>query len=98
MSFEASEREVLEKLFDYAIANVKTNVKIARNEIFRNSLNDKDGVDLALGLTLGIIHMSFMDGFQSRHHRTLNHEENEELLVITGSKLKQLKEAIFKCG
>lgn len=98
MPFEASDREILEKLFDYAIANVKTNVKIARNQIFRNSLNDKDGVDLALGLTLGIIHFSFMDGFQSRHNRTLNHDENEELLVITGSKLKQLKEAIFKCG
>jgi len=98
MLFEALDREVLEKLFDYSITNMKTNVKIARNEIFRNILNDKDGVDLALGLTLGIIHMSFMDGFKLRHNRVLNPAENEELLTITGSKLKQLKEAIFKCG
>lgn len=98
MPFDALEREILEKSFGYAIINVKTNVKTARREIFRNFLNDKDGVDLALGLTLAIIHKSFMDGFQSRHNRILNLEENEELLQITGSKLKDLKEAIFKCG
>ncbi len=98
MPFETSDKAVLEKLFDYAITNIKTSVKTARNEIFRDALNDKDGVDLALGLTLGILHMSFMEGFESRHNRTLNHEENEELLVITGTKLRQLKEAIFKCG
>ncbi len=98
MSFDELDKEILEKLFDYAITNVRTNVKTARKEIFRNILNDKDGVDLALGLTLGILHMSFMDGFQSRHNRTINSDENEELLAITGNKLKALKEAIFKCG
>jgi len=98
MSLGEIDKEILEKLFDYAITNVRTNVKTARNGIFRNILNDKDGVDLALGLTLGILHMSFMDGFQSRHNRIPNSDENEELLTITGSKLKDLKEAIFKCG
>lgn len=98
MVFEAFDRGVLEQLFENSISHMKTTVDLTRDQIFRNVLNDKDGVDLALGLELGVIHTSFMTGFKQRHNRSLNSDEKSELLKITQSKLGQLKEAIFKCG
>ena len=98
MIFNEFDRGVLENLFESGIRDMEINVDVARDEMFRSVLNDKDGVDLALGIVIGTIYTSFISGFKLRNGRKLNLEENIELLRITKSKLGQLREAIFQCG
>ena len=98
MTFSVIDRGILEELFNFSISDMKTVVELTRDDIFHNILNDKDGVDLALGLSLGNIHTSFIVGFRQRKGRILDSGERKELLGITLSKLPQLKEAIFQCG
>jgi len=98
MIFNKFDRGVLENLFKISIRDMEINVDVARDEMFRSVLNDKDGVDLALGIVIGTIHTLFISGFKLRTGRKLNSEENIELFRITKSKLGQLREAIFQCG
>ncbi len=98
MIFNEFDRGVLENLFEISIRDMEINVDVARDEMFRSVLNDKDGVDLALGIVIGTIHTLFISGFKLRNGRKLNSEENIELFRITKSKLGQLREAIFQCG
>ncbi len=98
MVFNAIDRGIVEQLFDKSISNVKTSVNVARDEMFKNGLYDKDGNDLALGFEIGIIHASFIAGFPMRNGRPLNSEEVKELFRITKEHLGRLKEAIFQCG
>ncbi len=98
MVLTAFDRGVLEQLFDESVLNMKLDVDVARNEMFENILNDKDGVDLALGFAIGTIHTSFIVGFRQRNGRSLNHDELMELMYITKNHLGQIKEAIFQCG
>jgi len=98
MVLNAFDRRVLEQLFDESVVNMKLDVDVARNKMFENILNDKDGVDLALGFAIGTIHTSFIVGFRQRNGRTLNQDESMELMYITKNHLGQLKEAIFQCG
>jgi len=98
MVLTAFDRGALEQLFDESVLNMKLDVDVARNEMFENILNDKDGVDLALGFAIGTIHTAFIVGFRQRNGRSLNHDELMELMHITKNHLGQLKEAIFQCG
>ena len=98
MVLTAFDRGILEQLFDESVLSMKLDVDVARNEMFENILNDKDGVDLALGFAIGRIHTSFIVGFRQRNCRSLNHDELMELMNITKNHLGQLKEAIFQCG
>ena len=98
MIFNTFDRGVLENLFEISIRDMEINVDVARDEVFRSVLNDKDGVDLALGIALGTIHTSFIAGFRQRNGRKMTSEEKNELWKITETKLGQLREAIFQCG
>jgi len=98
MVLTAFDRRILEQLFDESILSMKHDVDVARDEMFENILNDKDGADLALGFAIGTIHTSFIVGFRQRNGRSLNHDELIELMYITKNHLGQLKEAIFQCG
>jgi len=92
------DRGVLEQLFDESLLSMKLDVDVARNEMFKNILNDKDGADLALGFAIGTIHTAFIIEFRRRSGRSLNHDELMEMMDITKNHLAQLKEAIFQCG
>ncbi len=92
------DRRVLEQLFDESVLSMKLDVDVARNEMFKNILNDKDGADLALGFAIGTIHTAFIIEFRRRSGRSLNHDELMEMMDITKNHLAQLKEAIFQCG
>jgi len=98
MVLNAFDKRVLEQLFDESVLHMKIDVVVARDEIFENILNDKDGADLALGFAIGTIHTAFIVGFRQRNGRSLNHDESMELMRITKNHLGQLKEAIFQCG
>ena len=98
MIFNAFDRGVLELLFEESINNMQVNVDLARSETFDNLLNDKDGVDLALGLALGVIQTSFIAGFKIRNNRHVNSDEKIELKKIIEGHLAKLKKAIFQCG
>ena len=52
MIFNEFDRGVLENLFEISIRDMEINVDVARDEMFRSVLNDKDGVDLALGIVI----------------------------------------------
>ena len=74
MIFNAVDRGVLENLFEVSIKNMKINVDVAREKMFHVVLNDKDGVDLALGMVIGTIHTSFIAGFRQRNGRKMTTE------------------------
>jgi len=98
MVLNAFDRRILEQLFDESVLSMKLDVGVARDEMFENILNDKDGADLALGFAIGTIHTSFIIEFRRRNGRSLNRDELTELMYITKNHLGQLKEAIFQCG
>jgi len=98
MVLTAFDRGILQQLFDESVLSMKLDVGVARDEMFKNILNDKDGADLALGFAIGTIHTSFIIEFRRRNGRSLNHDELMELMYITKNHLGQLKEAIFQCG
>ena len=98
MVLNAFDKGVLEQLFDESVSHMKLDVDVARNEMFENILNDKDGGDLALGFAIGTIHTAFIVGFRQRNGRSLNQDESMELMHITKNHLSILKEAIFQCG
>ena len=97
MVLTAFDKGILEQLFDESVLGIKRDVDVARDEMFENILNDKDGTDLALGFAIGTIHTSFITGFRRRNGRSLNHDELMELMHITKNHLDKLKEAIFQC-
>jgi len=98
MILNTFDRGVLENLFEVSIRDMEVNVDVAREKMFHVVLNDKDGVDLALGIALGTIHTAFIAGFRQRNGRKMTSEEKDELWKITETKLGQLREAIFQCG
>ncbi len=89
---------MLEQLIDNTIADMKTVVAFARDEMFQHILNDKDGSDLALGMAFLEINTAFIAGFKLRNNRNLTSDERSEMLKILQTRLGEIREAIFKCG
>jgi len=51
-----------------------------------------------LGVAVTEINMMFVEGFKLRNKRGLNKEEKAELFNFFGTRMYEIKEAIFKCG
>ena len=98
MGLSSFDKDVLNQIIDNRVKDIRPVVDYARMPEIRIMLNDRDGYDFSLGVTVAEIYMPFLVGFKKRNGISVNKEERAEMFNIIGQRIHEIKEAIFKCG
>ena len=98
MALSGFDKKLLSDLIDQVVNDIKPIVEFARKPELRSMFKDRDGFDFSLGVAVTEINMMFVEGFKLRNKRGLNKEEKAELFNFFGTRMYEIKEAIFKCG
>ena len=98
MTLSGFDKKLLNDLIDHVVNDIKPIVEFARKSELRSMFKDRDGFDFSLGVAVTEINMMFVEGFKLRNKRELNKEEKAELFNFFGTRMYEIKEAIFKCG
>ena len=98
MALSGFDKKLLSDLIDQVVNDIKPIVEFARKSELRSMFKDRDGFDFSLGVAVTEINMMFVEGFKLRNKRELNKEEKAELFNFFGTRMYEIKEAIFKCG
>ena len=98
MTLSGFDKKLLNDLIDHVVNDIKPIVEFARKSELRSMFKDRDGFDFSLGVAVTEINMMFVEGFKLRNKRGLNKEEKAELFNFFGTRMYEIKEAIFKCG
>jgi len=98
MGLSSFDRNVLNQIIDNIVKDIRPVVEFARIPELRSMFKDRDGFDFSLGVVVTEINMAFIAGFKKRNERGLNKEEKDELFNFLGTRIYEIKEAIFKCG
>ena len=98
MALSGFDKKLLSDLIDQVVNDIKPIVEFARKPELRSMFKDRDGFDFSLGVAVTEINMMFVEGFKLRNKRELNKEEKAELFNFFGTRMYEIKEAIFKCG
>ncbi len=98
MTLSNEERGFLERRIDSSIKEIKTTIVIARNEDNRKEWQIQNDGDFALGWALGTIFNDFAFYYSNIRQSKPNQEEMDEAIEIISKRVRELKEAIFKCG
>jgi len=98
MVLSSLERGVLEKQIDHTIKGMKLIVDTARGEAFKPWLRDKDGVDMAIGISFGEILALYISGYLIRNNQPPSDEEKTEIRQIINKRLGEIREAVYNCG
>ena len=96
MTLSDYDRNILNQLLDNCINEISGIFSLARTPEIKSMLKDKDGSDFVLGSAITEIHVSFVTGFKLRTGRELNKEEFAEIFNFLGTRIHEIKEAIFK--
>jgi len=92
------DKDILNQLVDHCVNNIDGLFSLARIPEIKSMLKDKDGIDFVLGIAITEIQAGFIAGFKMRNERGLNKEESAELFNFFGTRIYEIKEAIFKYG
>ena len=98
MALSDFDKKALNDLIDHIVNDIRPIVEFARKSELRSMFKDRDGFDFSLGVAVTEINMMFVEGFKLRNKRELNKEEKAELFNFFGTRMYEIKEAIFKCG
>ena len=98
MALSSFDRGILNQIIDNIVKDIRSVVEFARIPELRSMFKDRDGFDFSLGVAVTEINMMFVEGFKLRNKRELNKEEKAELFNFFGTRMYEIKEAIFKCG
>jgi len=98
MALSDEERGFLEKLIDGSIKEIKSTIDIARNESNRKEWQIQNDGDFALGWAMGTIFDNFALYLTNSRQRNPEHEDIEQAVEIITKRVREIKEAIFKCG
>ena len=98
MALSGFDKKLLNDLIDHTINDIRSVVEFARKPELRSMFKDRDGFDFSLGVAVTEINMMFVEGFKLRNKRELNKEEKAELFNFFGTRMHEIREAIFKCG
>ena len=98
MALSSFDRGILNQIIDNIVKDIRSVVEFARIPELRSMFKDRDGFDFSLGVAVTEINMAFIAGFKKRNERELNKEEKAELFNFFGTRIYEIKEAIFKCG
>jgi len=96
MALDDEDRVFLEKTI--IIKQVPDLVKMARVEEYKIFVQYKDEGDLVLGLALGMIYGAFVQYFVTRQQRQANSDEVSGANQVIFRRMREIKDAIFKCG
>ena len=98
MTLGVEERGLLEKSIDYEIKKMNQTIMFGRDENSKKVLQIKNDSDFALGWALGSIISSFSHNMVERRNSILSQEDTDEAMDIVIKRVREIKEAIFKCG
>ena len=98
MALSGFDKKLLNDLIDHVVNDIKPIVEFSRKPELRSMFKDRDGFDFSLGVAVTEINMMFVEGFKLRNKRELSKEEKAELFNFFGTRMYEIKEAIFKCG
>ena len=98
MTLSDIERGQLEKSIDNEIKKLKGTVDIARGAIKNKAWGVKNDQDFALGWSLGSIISDFSHNLTSSRQVNPPQEDIDEGVSIITKRIREIKEAIFKCG
>jgi len=92
------DRAYLEKTIDRTVGEVPNLVTMARVEDYQKHGQYKEADDFVLGFATGIIYGRFIEYFVARHQRQSSEDELDEANRVILRRMREIKEAIFKCG
>ena len=98
MTLSDFDKKILNDLIDDIVNDIRSVVEFARKSELRSMFKDRDGFDFSLGVAVTEINMMFVEGFKLRNKRGLNKEEKAQLLNFFGTRMYEIKEAIYKTG
>jgi len=98
MALSNEERGFLEKRIDDEIKGMKATIDIARSENNRKEWQILNDADFALGWALGTIFNDFSHYISSIHQKRIDQVDIEQAIEIITKRVREIKEAIFKCG
>ncbi len=98
MTLSIEDRGLLEKNIDSEIEGIKAVINIARNELNKKEWEIRNEADFALGWAIGSISANFTHNYVDLHHAPPSKEEVSQATEIITKRIREIKEAIFKCG
>ena len=98
MPLDDEDRAFLEKTIDTIIKQVPGLVHMARNEEYQKYAQYKEVDDFVLGIATGMIYGAFVQNFVATHQRQHTEDEVAEGNQVILRRMREIKEAIFKCG
>ena len=98
MALSNEERGYLEKRIDKSIKEIKSTIEIARTENNRKEWQIQNDGDFALGWEMGVIFDNFALYITNSRQSRPDDEDIEQAVQIVTKRVREIKEAIFKCG
>ena len=99
MELDAIERGLLEKSIDGKIEEIPGLISTMRISKVKETLQFKDDSDFVFGLVLGGIMEKFFYYYYTTHDiQSIPTQIRIEIMNIILCRVKEIKEAIFKCG
>ncbi len=98
MVLNAEDRGFLENIIDKQIKEVNVVIEIARSEPNKKEWQIKNDADFTLGWVLGVIFNDFAFYFSHFHKTMMDQEQVDQVIEIISKRVREIKEAIFKCG
>ena len=98
MALSNEERGFLEKLIDEEIKGMKGTIDIARDEKNKKEWQIQNDGDFALGWALSTIFNNFVHYISNIHQKRIDQVDIEQAIEIITKRVREIKEAILKCG
>ena len=98
MALDDEDRVFLEKTIDTIIKQVPDLVKMARLEEYQKYAQYKEADDFVIGIATGMIYGAFVQYFVTRQQRQANSDEVSGANQVIVRRMREIKDAIFKCG
>ena len=98
MVLDERDRGYLENLIDREIALVPSTMELARTPGYQKEWQIQSDADLVLGWAVGDIFTGFGMYYTNLHKITLTPEDLAQVVTIVIKRVREIREAIFKCG
>jgi len=98
MVLDEFDRGYLENLIDREIKLVPSTMELARMPRYQKEWQIKSDADLVLGWAVGDIFTGFGMYYSNLHKETLPSEDLDQAVDIVIKRVREIREAIFKCG
>jgi len=98
MTLSNEDRGFLEKRIDSEVKDIANTIGIARNEVNKKEWQIENDGDFALGWALASVYSDFSHYYSLSHKGNPEREDVDQAVEIITKRIREIKEAIFKCG